>query len=181
MPTQFPTTNDNFPNLSNYDAVNSAAAIGNLNDAVEAIETHVASILKTAELTFTETGAGTYTGSVDLPAGATVLDIIVSGVALWGAGTSASMDVGDGTDPDGFFTAINLKATDLLAGENISFDNAGGKAGAYIADSQANQRYSAAARTISAVAVSVGAGLTGRTRVLVLYTLPQTSTAAVKT
>jgi hypothetical protein len=36
------------------------------------------------ERTFTETsGAGTYTGSVSVPAGATIQDIIVNGVALW--------------------------------------------------------------------------------------------------
>jgi len=45
----------------------------------------------TAEATFTETaGAGTYTGSVSLPAGATLLDIIINGVALWdNSGTAA--------------------------------------------------------------------------------------------
>ena len=57
------------------------------------------------------------------------------------------MDVGDVADPNGYYAAINLKATDLLAGESISFALAGGKAGAYIANSQVSPRYAAAERT----------------------------------
>jgi hypothetical protein len=131
------------------------------------------------EVSFTETGAGTYTGSVSVPADATILDIIVNGVALWTAGTSAVMKVGDAADDDGYYTAVNLKATDLLAGESISFALAGGKAGAYIANSQVSPRYSASARVISGIVTSVGAGTAGRTRMCVIFTLP-TATAATK-
>ena len=127
-----------------------------------------------AEITFTETaGAGTYTGSVALPAGATLDDIIVNGVALWDNAGTATLIVGDGTDPDGYYTAVNLKATDLLAGESLSFALAGGKAGAYIANSQVSPRYAAAARSIIAVVTtSSTGGSAGRTRVVVLWTLP---------
>lgn len=137
--------------------------------------------LEAAEVTFTETtGAGTYTGSVSLPAGATLVDIIINGVALWAATTSATLIVGDGTDPDGYYTAVNLKATDLLAGESISFALAGGKAGAYIANSQVSPRYSASARTITGEVTTVGAaGATGVTRMVVIYVKP-TATAASK-
>lgn len=129
--------------------------------------------VRAVERTFTENGAGTYTASVALPAGATVHDIFVNGVALWAAATSALMIVGDGTDPDGYYTAVNLKATDLLAGESISFALAGAKAGAYIANSQVSPRYSAAARSIIGVVTSVGAGTTGRTRMTVVYSAPR--------
>lgn len=141
-----------------------------------------ASVVVAEEVSFTETtGAGIYTGSVSVPAGATLLDIIVNGVALWTATTSAAMDVGDGTDPNGYFAGIDLKATDLLAGESLSFALAGGKAGAYIANSQVSPRYSASARTISGVVVTVGAaGNAGRTRMTVVYSLPTTTTAATK-
>jgi hypothetical protein len=133
------------------------------------------------ELTFTETtGAGTYTGTVSVPAGATLIDIIVVNVALWTATTSASLEVGDGTDPDGYYTAVDLKATDLLAGETLSFAQNGGVQGAYIANSHVTPRYSASARTITATVVTVGAaGSAGRTRVIVIYTIP-TATAATK-
>lgn len=131
-----------------------------------------------AEVTFTEAGAGVYTGSVVVPAGATLLDIIVNGVVLWAAGTSAALIVGDGTDPNGYYDAVNLKATDLLAGESISFALAGGKAGAYIANSQVSPRYAATARTITGEVTSVGAGTAGRTRMTVVYAQPATATAA---
>lgn len=138
-----------------------------------------AALVVAEERTFTENGAGAYTGAVELPAGATLLDIIVNGVALWTAATSAAMIVGDATDPNGFFDAINLKATDLLAGESLSFALAGGKAGAYIANSQVSPRYSATARTITGEITSVGAGTAGRTRMIVVYVLP-TAVAATK-
>lgn len=135
------------------------------------------------EVTFTETtGAGTYTGSVTLPAGATLLDIIINGVALWTATTSATMKVGDGTDDDGYYTAVDLKATDLLAGESLSFCLAGGQQGAYIANSQVSPRYAAGSRTISGVVTTVGAaGNAGRTRMTVVYSTPKTSAIVAAT
>lgn len=136
----------------------------------------------TEELTFTETtGAGVYTGSVTIPAAATILDIIVNGVALWAATTSATLIVGDATDPDGYFTGVNLKATDLLAGESIAFETAGGKAGAYIANSQVSPRYAAAARVVTGEVTTVGAaGATGVTRITVVYAMSRGTTAATK-
>jgi hypothetical protein len=143
----------------------------------------VGALIGQEERTFTETtGAGTYTGSVTVPAGATILDIIVNGVALWDTATSATMVVGDATDPDGYFTGVNLKATDLLAGESISFGLAGGKAGAYIANSQVSPRYSSAARVISGIVTTVGAsGSAGRTRMTVVWALPGGSTSIAAT
>lgn len=133
--------------------------------------------VRAEEVTYTEDGAGTYTGSVTLPAGATLLDIIVNAVALWTAGTSASLEVGDATDPDGYYTAVDLKATDLLAGESLSFAHAGGVQGAYIANSHVSPRYAAAQRVITGTVVSVGAGTAGRTRMIVLYAQPVASAA----
>lgn len=116
--------------------------------------------------------AGVYTASKKLPAGSIIKDILVNGVALWDAGTSATLKVGD-TDDDGFYTAVNLKATDLLAGESLSFALAGGKAGAYIANSQVSPRYSASERTISAIVTTVGtAPTTGETRVIIIWSQP---------
>lgn len=114
--------------------------------------------------------AGVYTGSVVLPAGSVLIDIIVSGIALWNAGTSATMKVGDVTDDDGYFTAVDLKATDLLATEEISLSAVGGQQGADVANSQINRRYSSAARTITGVVTTVGTlGTLGRTLMVVIY------------
>ena len=132
----------------------------------------------TAEVLFTEAGAGTYTGTIALPAGSRIIDIGVDGQALWTAATSASMIVGDDDDDDGFFTATNLKATDLLAGEINNIEHPGGKAGAYIASEQ-RVLYSADARNIIGKVTSVGAGTAGRTRMYVVYATP-TTVAATK-
>jgi hypothetical protein len=133
------------------------------------------------EVSFTETsGAGVWTGSVAVPAGATIHDILVNGVALWDSETSATMKVGDTGNDAGYYTGVNLKATDLLAGESLSFALAGGKAGAYIANSQVSPRYSASARTITGTITKVGTtGTAGRTRMTVVFSLP-TATDATK-
>lgn len=129
------------------------------------------------------TGAGTYTWSMTLPANAVLLDIIVHATSLWTATTSATLIVGDDGDDDGFFAATNLKATDLLAGESLSFAQAGGKEGAYIANSQVSKRRDASDRTITAKVTTVGAaGNGGSTSVTVVYSLPVSAdiTAATK-
>lgn len=135
-------------------------------------------VVQAVERTFTETsGSGVYTGSVVVPAGATIMDIYVNGVALWDNAGTVTMKVGD-TDDDGYYTAVNLKATDLLAGESISFALAGGKAGAYIANSQVSPRYNAGAVTISGIVTTSSTGGTaGRTRMVVVYTVPTTAAA----
>lgn len=129
-------------------------------------------------VTFTETaGAGTYTGTVAMPAGSYLIDVQVHGIALWTAATSASLKVGDGADDDGFFTATNLKATDLLAGEANTIEHPGGLAGAYIASEQ-RVLYSSTARSVIGVVTTVGgSGTAGRTHMVVIYAVPTTSAA----
>ncbi len=161
--------------LNTLDGILASATELNLLDGATSYPAQV------AEVTFTETaGAGIWTGAVALPAGATLIDIIVYGTALWTSQTSATMIVGD-TDNDGFFTAVDLKATDLLAGESISFAQAGGKAGVYIANSQVSPRYSATARTINGIITKVGStGTAGRTRMIVVWAAAAAQTAAAK-
>jgi hypothetical protein len=127
---------------------------------------------------FVEDGAGTYTATFSLPPNAVLLDIIATAEALWTAATSASLEVGNADDPDGFLTAVDLKATDLLAGQSVSIgggtDVAGGVAGAdAVAGTNTHivDRFYSATETyeITATVVSVGAGTAGRTRVDVLY------------
>ena len=140
--------------------------------------------IESQSVLFTEAGAGTYTGTVALPAGAVVVDVIVHAIALWAAATSADMIVGDAVNDDGFFTGVDLKATDLLAAESISFAQTGGLEGADIdspaAGAHVRRRYLATARNIIGKVVSVGAGTTGRTLMTVVYTVPVPA-AAVKT
>ncbi len=139
--------------------------------------------LDSQSVLFTEAGAGTYTGTVAIPAGSVVVDIIVHSIALWDAATSAALIVGDAVDDNGFFDAVNLKATDLLAAESISFAHTGGKEGADVdspaAGAHVRRRYLATARNIIGKVTSVGAGTAGRTLMTVAYTTPSAS-AAVK-
>jgi len=134
-------------------------------------------------VSFTETtGAGTYTGSVTVPAGALITDIKFWSTVLWTATTSATLKVGDATDDDGWFIGIDLKATDLLVGEELNFAQTGGKPGAYLSTTTGlrSAAYSAAARVISGIVTTVGAaGNAGRSFMLVSYVLP-TATAATK-
>lgn len=137
-------------------------------------------LLQAQELTFTETsGAGTYTGTMALPAGNRIIDIGCDGQALWNSAGACALIVGDDADPDGFFTSTDLKATDLLAGEINNLEHPGGKAGVYIASEQRNL-FSATARNIVAVITQAsGTGTAGRTRVYVVYAVA-TATAATK-
>lgn len=132
-------------------------------------------------VTFTEDGDTTYTGTVNIPAGATIVDIIVDAVSLWDDGTSASLIVGDETDPDGFYTAVDLKATDLLAEQSLAFAIAGGVEGAYIMGTltHVTDRFRAAARTVVGVVTTGGQdGTAGVTRMTVIYHLPANVKAA---
>lgn len=132
----------------------------------------VAGLLLMQTVTFTETsGAGTYTGTMSLPAGSRIIDIGCDGQALWNSAGACALIVGDGTDPDGFFLSTDLKATDLLAGEINNLEHPGGKAGVYIAAEQRNL-YTAAARDVIAVVTQAsGTGTLGRTRVYVVYAI----------
>lgn len=130
---------------------------------------------------FVENGAGVYVADFIIPAGTEIYDIVVTAEALWSAATSALLEVGEVADPDGFYTAVNVKATDLLAGESVSLQSAtviGGKGGAYTTvgtSTHMGPRFSAAERTVTARVTSVGAGTAGRTRVSVLFFGPQST------
>jgi len=117
---------------------------------------------------------GTYTASVTVPANSWLLDIRVYGVALWNSATSAALQVGDATTADGWYTAVDLLANDLLADEVLTFSSSGGKEGALLVQATGlrNRMWSASARVITASVAEVTTVVvpTGKTRVLVLYT-----------
>lgn len=141
------------------------------------------------QIAFTEDATSTsHTGSVVLPAGAVLLDVQVTNSALWTGGT-ATLKVGDTADDDGYFTGVNLKATDLLVGEVLSAADSnkwGGKNGAYLVQATGRMgptssnfgNYYAAGSTITGV-VTVGTPATtaGRTFMTVVYTVPVVTAA----
>ena len=120
--------------------------------------------------------AGVYSISTVIPAGSYILDVQVHADTLWDNGTSATLIVGDSDDPDGFYTGVNAKATDLIANEVLSFGHDGGKLGAYITDDNGVMtQYSSSARTITAKMTTVGAGTAGVTRIIVIWAKPTDS------
>ena len=139
------------------------------------------------EVTFTEAGAaGVYTGSVTVPGNSWLLDIKIFNTVYWTAGTSAAMIVGDVADPNGWYDAIDLKATDIVdaSGGNaevIDFNNPGGQEGAYLVTATGERAlmYAATARIITGEVTTVGTTATaGRTRMVVIYTDPTVPTVA---
>ena len=142
--------------------------------------------LLSQSILFTETAAtGTYTGSITVPAGSFLVDVIVHGLVAWDADTSAVLKVGDATITDGIFTDVELKSTELLAAEGLSAaavaSSGGGVVGGDLANSQWNRRYLATARVISGIVTTVsGTGTAGRTLLTVIYTDPAGVGAATK-
>lgn len=144
------------------------------------LSTSVAPVV-TEMRTLTETtGAGTYTASITVPAAALILDIKLWSTVLWTAASAATAKIGDVATPDGWFIGVNLKATDLLVGEEINFIQTGGKEGVYLvlATGLRNTAYAATARSVSCIVTTTGAsGNAGRSFFAVQYVLPTTSAA----
>jgi len=140
---------------------------------------------------FTEDATSlTHTGTVVVPAGATLLDIIVVPQVLWTATTSAAFTCGDANSATGWFTSTNLKATDLILGERLQASQAvatdgsygGAKEGAYVTTAgrfgqQSTNMiggYCPTAYSVIGVVTVVGPSTTaGRTRMTVLWTVGQ--------
>jgi hypothetical protein len=149
-------------------------------------------VMITKRVLFTENATNTiHTGTVAVPAGAWIHDIKVTNQALWTAGT-AVMKVGDSVDDDGFFVGIDLKATDLLVGEELSATNGdlwGGKEGAYLVAATGRRGptatnfgpyYVAGSNIIGVITVGTPATTAGRTILSVTYSVGE-ALAAVAT
>lgn len=142
----------------------------------------VAVITEERVLTFSDDSAAGAAGvftmvPIDIPAGATILDIRVQGIALWNAGTTAVLLVGDTADPNGFYDAVDLTTGgDLEANEILNFHNITEHAvpGVYLVDlTNLRNAYRAAATQVTAIVTIVGtACTTGQTRILVTYACP---------
>jgi hypothetical protein len=142
-------------------------------------------------VTFTENATNTvHTGTVTLPAGAFLHGIQVNNSVLWTGGT-ATMKVGDTADDDGYFTGVDLKATDLLVGEVLDTSPStswGGKEGAYLVAATGRRgpvttnfgKYYAAGSNITGI-ITVGTPATtaGRTQMLVTYSIGEVIPAVV--
>lgn len=132
----------------------------------------------------------THTASITLPAGSTLINIIIDQGVLWGA-SAASLSVGDTASGTGYFSGVNLKATDLLVGEQLNITNSenwGGKQGAYLVAATGRKgptssnfgcKYVAGSNIVAVVTVTTPAVTTGRTYMTVLWTVGQTATVVL--
>lgn len=188
-----------------YDKVNSAArTVANLDQAqtltnktltaptisAPVVTGNPTGTIKVAGGVITElTGDGAYSISVTIPAGAVVIDFIITAEALWDSATSATLIVGDTADPDGFFTAVNAKTTPAV-GTSLRPDTVPGGTGdgAYLGDTNGEfvgpatanfGRYYKAGSIITATITKSGAGTAGRTWFHVVYVLPEVVTQVV--
>lgn len=154
-------------------------------------------VMITKRVLFTENATNTtHTGTVVVPAGAWIHDICVTNQALWGA-AAASLVVGDTADPDGYFTGVDCKATDLAVGELLSVRGGsidtdglwGGKQGAYLVAATGrvgptsdnfSLYYAAGSSIIGVMTVTTPSVTTGRTILSVTYSVGE-AIAAVPT
>ena len=134
------------------------------------------------ETLFTQVaGNKTHTATFTIPAGATILDVIVTNVVLWNSETSATLNAGL-VDPDCFFSTLDL--ADLAAGQSTNFAwplDSGGASIPEIDGGMGNQQlgatngflYNASAVSLAVVITDTNVtGTNGRTRVTVVYSLP---------
>jgi len=157
-------------------------------------------IVVSKTITFTENATNTiHTGTVVIPAGATLHDIIFTNVALWTA-TSASVIIGDADDDNGWLQATDIKATDLLVGEVFSISGWGvsdtassawhGKVGDYMVASTGRKGrvtsgvdsgtyYGAASEVIAKITVGTPATTVGRSFMTVTYSVGTVTAATV--
>lgn len=161
----------------------SSTEFGYLNGVSANVQTQLDSRMITKIVTFTENAtATTHTGTVAIPAGAVLHNIQVMSSVLWTGGT-AVMKVGDTADDDGYFTGIDLKATDLLVGEVLDTSPStswGGKEGAYLVAATGRRGptsnnfakyYAAGSNIVGVVTVGTPATTAGRTFMVVSYSI----------
>ena len=137
--------------------------------------------------------AGVYTLDILLPAYAVLLDYVIHWEALWTAGTSTTGEVGfysvvDGVidaviDADDIYKAIDMKATDMAAGEAWSLNFAGGQhgdlAGVVATQDKLVDVADTVDRFIRFKVTTVGTvGTAGLTYAYAIYALPEMDSAA---
>ena len=127
-------------------------------------------------------GAKSYVGTIAIPAGSVVVNVVVHNSVLWTNGTSASIVIGDDDDANGYVEATDLKSAPTAdtngAGQGLStLLSLGASCGVYKGGAG---KYCATAKTLTAtVTTGAGAQTDGRTRVEVFYVFPGASQTPV--
>lgn len=140
------------------------AVFEELDDAIAALLAQGQVISRS--LSFTETAAaGTYTGTIALPAGAILHSVVWETTVAWAADTSV-LDAG--------FTG-----TGTAYGNDIDVDAVGGDQ-IFGLDTEDSDDFPAGTNFLAVLVTTGTGGTTGRTRVSITYSVPPTATAAVK-
>lgn len=141
--------------------------------------------VQTVHFDVTEDNASlTYTCAVVVPPGGTLHDIQIDQQVLWAATGSATLKGGDTAVSNGYFTGVDLKATDLLVGEQLRIvvsELWGGRNGAYLVAATGQRGptannfggYYAAGSIVSVVitVVTPNAVPTGKTHIAISFSL----------
>lgn len=118
----------------------------------------------TVVIPFSEAGAaGTYTATVPIPARSQIIDVMWTNTALWGAGTSATLNVGDAALASGYMNGVDVKVTPALVDKAVNAS--AGTIGAYT-----GTPFYPSADVITATVVTVGTtSSVGRSYLTVVY------------
>ncbi len=167
--------------LNILDGVLATAAELNKADGLAATAYHVVC----EGISFTEAGDTSYTGTVEIPAGAILQDIQVVNTVLWDDSGTVTFVCGDDDDPNGWFESTDMKATVLVVGEVLSaadVDKWGGEEGAYLTSAGRMGRvtggidsgpyYGAASEVIGVITTQNQNGSAGRSFMFVTYAVP---------
>ena len=135
--------------------------------------------------TFTEDATNiTHTCTVTVPANSWLIDIYVTTSVLW-TDAQTSLAVGDVDSANGWFDDVDLAATDLLVGEQLSITDGGswgGTEGTYLVAATgvrgqavaayASRYVAAASEVIGVVTMTTPTGAAGRSHMVVVYASP---------
>jgi len=143
--------------------------------------------LQTARVDFVEDATSvSHTASVPLPAGSVIQDIYIYSRANWGD-DAVTMDIGDTADPNGYLAAFPMDDAEVAAPQVGSWlsntFNAAEAYGAYClaaadrplvgpTSNNFGWNYVAGSNLIITINVTTPSATTGRTTVVVYYTVP---------
>ncbi len=177
--------------VDNNNAACRGVSVANIAKAINDPARGASGTIVAKRATFEETATGTsHVATIAIPAGSVIHSIKVIPRALWGAG-AAVLKVGDTADDDGYFTGVDLKATDALVGEVLETNNDalwGGKNGAYLVaatgrrgptSSNFGMSYVAGSNIVGTVTVTTPGSTAGKTELVVEYSIPLAVTPVV--
>jgi len=130
---------------------------------------------------FTETAvSGTYVATVVIPANAIVLDVIFKNSVVWNNSGTATLNVGDTEDADGYIVNVDVKTApvaDVNGAGGISSRAKDTGTGAY---KGLFKKYTVSGPVTATIVTTGATGTAGRSSLYVIYAMNQTVVNATK-